>query len=76
MAEEKAMPPRSSFSICLSIFSFSREGSKATLVLVCPIFFFRISLFEASSQGNPETSTDSPSPVSYTHLTLPTICSV
>ena len=62
MAEEKAMPPRSSFSICLSIFSFSREGSKATLVLVCPIFFFRISLFEASSQGNPETSTDSPSP--------------
>lgn len=25
-------------------------------------FFFRISLFEASSQGNPETSTDSPSP--------------
>ncbi|KAL2330743.1 hypothetical protein Fmac_018324 [Flemingia macrophylla] len=40
MAEEKAMPPRSSFSICLSIFSFSREGSKATLVLVCPIFFF------------------------------------
>lgn len=39
MAEEKAMPPRSSFSICLSIFSFSREGSKATLVLVCPIFF-------------------------------------
>ena len=56
------MPPRSSFSICLSIFSFSREGSKATLVLVCPIFFFRIFLFEASSQGNPETSTDSPSP--------------
>lgn len=56
------MPPRSSFSICLSIFSFSREGSKATLVLVCLIFFFRISLLEASSQGNPEISTDSPSP--------------
>lgn len=60
MAEERAMPPRSSFSICLSIFSFSREGSNLSLSL--PYLFFRISLFEASSQGNPETSTDSPSP--------------